>query len=123
MLGGKYLLPREWDKVRAYYQDFFRTTLNKGLYHKYDELLGWTIAPNRQNSEYGLYFSSAEGLRSPSPGIKLADQPASTRIAVIGDSYTFAEDVSFEESWGHQLERAAGKGLSGPQLRGHGIRH
>ena len=109
VLGDTYLLPREWDKVVAYNHEFFRNTLDEGLYHKYDELLGWTIAPNRQNSEYGLYFSSAEGLRSPSPGIKFADQPASTRIAVIGDSYAFAEEVSFEESWGHQLERQLGK--------------
>lgn len=107
--GDTYLLPREWDKVVAYNLEFFRNTLDKGLYHKYDELLGWTISPNRQNSEYGLYFSSAEGLRSPSPGVKFVDQPASTRIAVIGDSYTFAEEVSFEETWGHQLERRLGK--------------
>jgi hypothetical protein len=109
VVGRKYLLPREWDKVRAYYQEYFRATLKEGLYHKYDELLGWTILSSRQNSEYGLYFSSAEGLRSPSPGVKLADQSASTRIALIGDSYTFAQDVSFEESWGYQLERHLGK--------------
>lgn len=107
-VGGTYLLPREWNMMKDYYQDYFRSTLRGGLYHKYDELLGWTILPNRQNGEYGIYFSSAEGLRSPSPGIKLADQPASTRIALIGDSYTFAQDVSFEESWGHQLERQLG---------------
>lgn len=106
--GDTYLLPREWDKVVGYYREFFRSTLDKGLYHKYDELLGWTIAPNRQNSEYGTYSSSAEGLRSPGPGVKFADQPVSTRIALIGDSYTFAEEVSFEESWGHQLERQLG---------------
>ena len=28
----------------------------------------------------------------------LVDQPATTRIALVGDSYTFAEEVSFDES-------------------------
>ena len=107
--GDRYLLPREWGKVTAAYTEFFRGTLAKGFYHKYDEVLGWTVAPNRQDSEYGRYFSSAEGLRSPVPGVKFADQPASTRIALIGDSYAFAEEVSFEELWGHQLERQLGK--------------
>lgn len=109
--GGKYLPSREWNDVVANYNEFFQNRRESGLYHVYDELLGWTIAPNRQGSEYGRHFSSAEGLRSREPGVVLADQPAAARIALLGDSYTFAEEVSFEDSWGHQLERQLGAGV------------
>jgi len=108
--SGKYLPQRDWDDVVENYNVFFRNYKEAGLYHIYDELLGWTIAPNRQDSEYGMYFSSAEGLRSQKPGVVFAGQPDATlRIALLGDSFTFAEEVSFEDSWGYQLERRLGQ--------------
>jgi hypothetical protein len=108
VLGGTYLYPREWGKVVSYFRDTFRSHLGKVPFHVYDDLLGWTIASSRR-SEDGPYFSSAEGLRSQEVGTVLADQSATTRIALVGDSYTFAEEVSFDESWGRQLELRLGK--------------
>ena len=57
-----------------------------------------------------IYFSSAEGLRSPRTGIAFARQPARRRIALVGDSFTFGLEVRYEETWGHQLERILGDG-------------
>ena len=108
VLGGTYLYPREWGKVVSNFRDTFRSQLGKVPFHVYDDLLGWTIAPSRR-SEEGPYYSSAEGLRSREVGTVLADQPATTRIALVGDSYTFAQEVSFDESWGRQLELRLGK--------------
>ena len=108
VLGGTYLYPREWAKVVSYYRDTFRSHLGKAPFHVYDDLLGWTIASSRR-SENDLYYSSAEGLRSEKVGTVLADQPATTRIALVGASYTFSEEVSFDESWGRQLELRLGK--------------
>ena len=108
VLGGAYLYPREWGKVVSYFRDPLRSHVGKAPFHVYDDLLGWTIASSRR-SENGPYYSSAEGFRSQEVGTVVADQPATTRIVLVGDSYTFAEEVSFDESWGRQLEVRLGK--------------
>ena len=41
----------------------------------------------------------------------LREQPAALRIAILGDSYTFGQDVSFEDTWGHRLENFEGPGV------------
>jgi hypothetical protein len=38
----------------------------------------------------------------------LRERTASRRIALVGDSFTFGLEVSYADSWGHQLERALG---------------
>jgi len=106
VLGATYLLPREWHKVAAHFQEQLRNTKDTASYHIFHDVLGWTIAPNRRGE--GPYYSSAEGLRSPSLGMKLADRRPAIRIALIGDSYTFGEEVRFEDTWGHQLELLLG---------------
>ena len=110
VLRGRYLYPREWGKVVAYFRDPIRSHVGKAPFHVYDDLLGWTIASSRR-SENGPYYSSAEGLRSQEVGAVVADYPAKTRIALVGDSYTFAEEVSFDESWGRRLEVRLGKNV------------
>jgi hypothetical protein len=106
-LGRKLLYPREWHDVAEYQLRALRKAAVQGSFMVFDSDLGWTIGSNR-SSENGLYLSSVEGLRSPKKGIALADQSASCRIALMGDSFTFAEDVPFEDSWGYQLELALG---------------
>jgi hypothetical protein len=105
--GKKYLYPREWDKVVRHFQTYFRNQLGTAPYHVFDDLLGWTIAPSRTGNA-GLYQSSVEGIRSPKAGIIFKDRRPPVRVALIGDSYTFAEEVSFGDSWGHQLETLLG---------------
>jgi len=45
------------------------------------------------------------GTRSPRPGTVFADRSADYRIALIGDSFTFSDEASYEESWSYKLER------------------
>jgi hypothetical protein len=103
-LGSYRLYPREWDKVTALYRDVLTKAQLHPTYLVPDETLGWTVPPNRK-SENGLYVSSAEGLRSAVQGESLKDQGRTCRIALVGDSYTFGENVAFEDTWGSVLDR------------------
>jgi hypothetical protein len=112
---GTALVPRRWDDVAARYQRVIRESMRAGdlSYIAYDDRLGWSLAPG-QASDDGLYFSSAEGIRSPRPGMRMLDMhptsrtPAPYRIALIGDSHTFGEDVRYQDTWGSQLELLLG---------------
>jgi hypothetical protein len=103
---GTTLLPKSWTEVRNHNRQMLESRYNADSYLVYDDLLGWRIGPSRKSAN-GLYFSSQEGLRSPTQGITFSSGPRH-RIAIVGDSYTFAQEVSYEESWGHQLERLLG---------------
>ncbi|MDP3091182.1 MAG: SGNH/GDSL hydrolase family protein [Nitrospira sp.] len=109
MWGKSYLLPREWSKVVGHFQGSFRSKLGKPSYMLFNETLGWTIGSGRSQNDQGVsYFSSAEGLRSASPGTAFADRHPTIRIALIGDSYTFGDEVAYEDTWGYQLEKLLG---------------
>ncbi|ULA65111.1 MAG: conserved membrane protein of unknown function [Nitrospira sp.] len=109
MWGTSYLLPREWSKVVGHFQESFRSKLGKPSYMTFNETLGWTIGSGRSQNDQGVsYFSSVEGLRSSSPEIAFADRHSSIRIALIGDSFTFGDEVAYEDTWGHQLEKLLG---------------
>lgn len=71
-----------------------------------EELAG--AGPRVSATDDSVYLSSAEGLRSPRAGISLAAIPHRHRIALVGDSFTFGLEVRYEETWGHQLEKALG---------------
>jgi len=73
----------------------------------YDDLMGWTVGPNRRSAT-GLYRSSSEGIRAPEERMSIPLSTAKTRIALVGDSFTFGEDVRYEETWGHFLEKELG---------------
>jgi hypothetical protein len=107
MWGTSYLLPREWSKADGHYQESFQRKLTKPPYAVFHEVLGWTIGLNRSRPDE-QYFSSVEGLRSPRAGIAFADRHPVTRIALIGDSYTFGDEVAYEDTWGYQLEKLLG---------------
>jgi hypothetical protein len=70
-----------------------------------DELLGWTLGTNRHTD---LYFSSHEGIRSAALNVRYAVRHPQYRIATVGDSFTFADEVSFEASWANRLEQQLG---------------
>ncbi|MEO7862022.1 MAG: hypothetical protein ABIU05_16630 [Nitrospirales bacterium] len=74
-----------------------------------DDLLGWTIGPSRA-SDNGEYVSSAEGLRTAYQGEVLRAGLGDCRVALVGDSYTFGEEVSYVNSWAVQLEKLLPKG-------------
>lgn len=110
---GVVLYPKQWSQVATSYKKVIDEIAYEDSYVAYDRILGWTLAPS-SSDRTGLYFTSAEGLRSPRVGMsfadlrtrhsKVSDQPASVRIALIGDSMTYGYEVRCEESWGHALE-------------------
>ena len=71
-------------------------------FYIYDEMLGWTHPPNavRQSGEFTI---NSAGLRSRR---EYSQRPPSDtlRIALFGDSFTAGDEVSDDETWGHQLE-------------------
>src|SRR5499427_8315040 len=112
-LFGIVLYPRQWGAIVARQRAVLDKRAAEGNYLIYDEREGWTIAPS-YSDKHGEDFSSLEGLRSPRSDDSFADlrsrhsgrakQPASVRIALIGDSMTYGYEVRCEESWGHALE-------------------
>ncbi len=103
---------RSWERT----SDEFRAALGNGsttAYHEFDPELGWKIGINRMSAD-GLYASNRQGLRSARPGetrlnwtmgdthLTAAPQQPS-RVALIGDSYTFGYEVAYEDTWAHQL--------------------
>jgi hypothetical protein len=108
-IGRMALVPYDWKAMAR--KNLMLLDQNRSTTYFYieDPLLGWTIGPNREGNG-GMYKSSAEGLRSMTRGAHLDSQEAQRRVALFGDSFTFGEDVSFEESWGHFLELGLGGG-------------
>ena len=47
-------------------------------------------------------------MRAPHEGVTFSKTSQKKRIALVGDSYTFAEDVAYEDSWGYLLEKTLG---------------
>ncbi len=98
------LLPRDWQVESRYYLDMLASGRTRKLtIFAPDDLLGWSIAANSR-SEDEMYFNSAEGIRSASSGVLLTGPRRANRIALVGDSYTYAQDVDFASSWGRRLE-------------------
>jgi hypothetical protein len=71
-------------------------------YLSYDQSLGWTVRPNLSTSDH-LYLTSIEGIRSSQSGNMLASPRATCRVALVGDSHTFGEEMKFEDTWGYHL--------------------
>lgn len=70
----------------------------------YDQTLGWIVRPNLSTTD-GLYYTSVEGLRTSKAGHKIKAPHATCRIALVGDSHTFGEELKFEETWGYLLQK------------------
>jgi hypothetical protein len=101
------LLPRSWNTVVNRNHEILRRAAATDPYLVPDDILGWTIGANRRSAN-GLYFSSAEGIRSPRAAMSFSDYSPTYRIALVGDSHTFSADVKYEDSWGYHLERVLG---------------
>jgi hypothetical protein len=109
--AGTTLLPRSWNEQVAQDRELLRLVPLDQRYFTFDDALGWTVAPVR-NSADGLYLSSTEGIRSPRAGLSFSESPAPrSRVALVGDSFTFGLEVKYEDTWGAQLESALGEGV------------
>lgn len=107
VFGTTVLRPKSWNTVSAEYRKLIEQTSGGLSYLEYDDVMGWTVGRNKWSAN-GLYHSSVEGIRAPHQGVSFAEVNGKTRIALIGDSFTFAEEVSYEDSWGYHLEKALG---------------
>lgn len=106
-IGRVVLMPKSWETVARHYRQLLDQVGGDLSYLVYDDLMGWTVGPNRR-SDNGLYRSSSEGIRAPHEGVTFAKIAGKTRIALVGDSFTFSEEVAYEDSWGYALEQALG---------------
>ena len=102
-----FLLPRSWEATK---------TRNRALVAEIDagktrfvtdRFLGWTLGPSRRSAG-GMYQSSTEGIRSARSGVSFSESSPRYRIALVGDSHTYGEEVSYEGTWGQQLQEALG---------------
>ena len=73
-----------------------------GNFMIYDRDLGWAPKPNARSIN-GHYRYNSMGIRSPDE-YSLTPPEGTLRIMILGDSFTHSSDVSYEESWGYQLE-------------------
>ncbi len=110
-LGKVLLYPREWDSTVAQNRKILRRMEAEQSYLVMDDVLGWTVGSNRRSAN-GLFYSSVEGIRSSGLGVSFAEARARYRVALVGDSMTFDEEVTFEDSWGHRLDQ-----LLGPEVQ------
>jgi hypothetical protein len=106
-LGNTVLLPKSWHTLTLHNQKLISKAATRPTFHVYDDVLGWTIGPNRKSAD-GLYYSSSEGIRAPHEDFSSAKSTKKTRIALVGDSYTFGEDVVYEDTWAYRLEKTLG---------------
>lgn len=94
MLWGKPLAPRSLE--------LFGDSSQVNRILSYDQTLGWIVRPNLRTSD-GLYFTSAEGLRISNTGGRF-NVGDTCRIALVGDSHTFGEELKVENTWGYLLQ-------------------
>lgn len=106
-IGTLVLKPKSWDAIKGRYQKLIREQRGDLSFYVYDPFLGWTIGSS-QVSENGLYWSSPEGIRAPDGNTSFAGNIEGVDIALVGDSFTFGEEVKYEESYGYHLEQMLG---------------
>lgn len=102
--GPVRLTPRDWQATIEWNRNLLRQSPSNISYFVQDSLLGWTVGSSRQSKD-GLYLSSKEGIRSSQAGMAYSEIQGFSRIAIVGDSYTFGLEVPFESTWGNKLEK------------------
>jgi hypothetical protein len=116
-IGATELLPHDWNQVRGTSSKLVQKYQDGSALYVEDPLLGWDIGKNRTSGDYA---SSAEGIRSARAGDSYS-AAANPRIALIGDSFTFGEEVAFEQTWGSYLEQLAGAQVLNFGVPSHGL--
>jgi hypothetical protein len=111
-LGSVVLRPKNWETVVLHHRQIVNQTAGFLAYLVYDDLMGWTVGPDRHRTTGRYwptpYWSSSEGIRAPQEGVSFAQFEGKTRIVLLGDSFTFGEEVTYEDTWGDRLEQALG---------------
>jgi hypothetical protein len=111
-LGSTVLKPKNWETVSSHHRQVLNQTAGFLSYLVYDDLIGWTVGPHRRSTTGRHspvpYWSSSEGIRAPHEGVSFAQLGGRTRIALVGDSFAFGDEVTYEDTWGDRLEKALG---------------
>lgn len=111
-LGGNLVLaPKSWEATKHRYRQLIDQAQNYLSFIVHDSHKGWTVGSNRRGGD-GLYWSSPEGIRIPHEGASVPRKTGQTDIALVGDSFTFGEEVRYDETYGHYLDE-----MLGPQFR------
>jgi hypothetical protein len=71
----------------------------------FDDRLGWAYYSNRR-SDKGLYCTKELGIRGSCAESISSNRASKYHIALVGDSFTFGQEVPYEESWGGRLEES-----------------
>lgn len=114
MFANVILKPRIWQWAQPYYRELAEKSVAGQALLVYDEDLGWTVGSNRHfpystHKKEGPYWSSEEGLRAPKEKFLYGYDADKTDIAIVGDSFTFGDEVEYEEVWGFMLDQLLGE--------------
>ena len=120
VLFGTVLRPLNWSKVALHYRELIDHPSGELSYLVHDDMLGWTVGPYRRKVE-GIYSMDSNGIRVAHSDTGIAKVGGKVRIALIGDSYTFGEEVAYEDTWGYVLGKSLGPRVSSLELRGSRI--
>jgi hypothetical protein len=88
----------------------------------YDPTKGWTLRPGRWDFAGRTVTANSRGIRGTdehAPGRR----PGIRRIVVVGDSFTFGEGVSDDETYPARLQARLGPGVEVINLGVHGYGH
>lgn len=111
VFGNVMLKPRNWERTKLHYRQLLEKKSPDSSLLVYDDRVGWAVGRNRDSSlnGEGHYWSSFEGARAPYKGSVFPKVETKTEIALVGDSFTFGEEVGYEETWGYRLEQILGE--------------
>lgn len=104
------LMPKSWGTTRAHYRDIIQKASGDLSFLVYDDRMGWNIGPKRRSAN-GLYRSGPDAIRVPDEEVAVTVSEGKTAIALVGDSFTFGEEVRYEETWGYHLGELLGEGV------------
>lgn len=108
--GKVALVPKSWETTRAHYRDIIQKASGDLSYLVYDDKMGWSVGPNRHSAN-GLYRSGPDAIRVPDEEVTFTISKEKTAIVLVGDSFTFGEEVRYEETWGYHLGELLGDGI------------
>ncbi len=92
---------REWVSRHRPGTDFYLS------FDKYDETKGWYTKPNLRDEivfENKILNTNSRGLRGTRE-FSYARNPGIPRIVILGDSFTFGDEVSDDETYSHYLQQ------------------
>ncbi len=103
---------RAWDRYESSRENSVNFYDCADKLYAHDPTIGWRLTPNqscRQKTvEYDVqYKTNSKGLRDKEEHAYQKD-PEKKRILILGDSHTFGQGVSLEETFGKVLEEKTG---------------